>query len=495
METIIDFFSYPFAIRALMASGMVGIMCGMLGAFIVLRNMSLIGDALSHAILPGVVVGFLVAGYSIMGFFTGSVLAGLVAAVLITWIQRNVKTHEDAAIGIVFTSMFALGVMGISYLTHQEGVHLDLKDFLFGNVLGIGDQDLWLTFSVMLFTMICIAAFYRFLFITTFESVVARTLGFSVGTIHYFLMLLLAFAVVASLQSVGVILVVSMLITPASTAYLLTRRLQHMIILSGLIGLLAAVLGLLAAVWLETTPGPAMTVTATVLYGLAVLFAPDKGLVSRFWTRWSRRRRIFREDILKQAVRLSEQHELKESLLAEKLKIKPYQLRLPLARLISAGDFLRSEEGLELSEKGMKAGYQLIRAHRIWETYLVEKLGLSQDQIHDDAESREHLLPEAFLAEVSQSLGNPQFDPHGSPIPAPPSVQAASLLELAPGDRGRISLLQPDSAVRARLWELGLTRGATLERLENEAEGLQVKVGEVYIRVEVEFAQKVRVEK
>ncbi|MEM7655953.1 MAG: metal ABC transporter permease [Bacteroidota bacterium] len=117
MDTILEMFQYEFAVRALLASTMVGLMCGVLGCFIVLKNMSLIGDALSHAILPGVVVGFMIAGYSLVGFFTGSVLAGLIAAVFITWIQRNVKTQEDAAIGIVFTSLFALGVIGISNLT------------------------------------------------------------------------------------------------------------------------------------------------------------------------------------------------------------------------------------------------------------------------------------------------------------------------------------------------------------------------------------------
>ncbi|MCL4153417.1 UNVERIFIED_CONTAM: hypothetical protein GTU68_045229, partial [Idotea baltica] len=261
---------------------MVGIMCGVLGCFIVLRNMSLIGDALSHAILPGVVAGFLVAGYSVIGFFTGSVLAGLLAAVLITWIQRNVKTQEDAAIGIVFTSMFAIGVMGISWLTRQEGVHLDLKDFLFGNVLGISDQDLWMTFMVLCFTLVCVVAFYRFFFITTFESVVAQTIGISVSTVHYFLMLLLSFAVVASLQSVGVILVVAMLITPASTAYLLTYRMNRMVIIAGIVGFFSTTIGLLLAIVFETTPGPAMTVTATVLYLLAVLFSPKKGLINTY---------------------------------------------------------------------------------------------------------------------------------------------------------------------------------------------------------------------
>ena len=132
------------AMRALIASTMVGITCGILGAFIVLRNMSLIGDALSHSILPGVVIAFVILGYNTFGFFIGSVIAGLLSAVAITWIQQNIKTKNDAVIGIVFTAMFSIGVIGISSIS-RTGVHLDLKDFLFGNVLGVGNEDLYMT--------------------------------------------------------------------------------------------------------------------------------------------------------------------------------------------------------------------------------------------------------------------------------------------------------------------------------------------------------------
>lgn len=282
MEQLFVILQEEYALRALAASAMVGIVCGVLGCFLVLRNMALVGDALSHAILPGVVVGFWIMGHNVIGLFTGSVIAGLIAAVLITWIQRNVKTKEDAAIGIVFTTMFAAGVVGISWITRQQGVHLDLKDFLFGNILGISDNDLILTFLVMIFTLFCIIALYRYFFITTFGSVVANTLGISGSTMHYFLMLLLSFAVVASLQSVGVILVVAMLITPASTAFLLTHSLKWMLVIATITGLVSAISGLLLAIVWQTTPGPVMTLCATFLYLLAVFFSPSKGLVIKY---------------------------------------------------------------------------------------------------------------------------------------------------------------------------------------------------------------------
>ena len=238
-----NLFQYDYAIRALQASALVGLMCGILGCFIFLRNMALVGDALSHAILPGVVVGFLIAGQSVLAFFTGSVIAGLIAAFLITYIQTNVKSKEDAAIGVVFSTMFSLGVIGISILTRQEGVHLDLKDFLFGNVLAITPQDLWLTSLVALFVVFSSITLYRYLFISTFDPTLAKAMGVNTKVIHYFLMLLLSFTVVACMQSVGVILVVGMLIMPASTAYTLTKRLPFMLMISAGIGVTCTISG------------------------------------------------------------------------------------------------------------------------------------------------------------------------------------------------------------------------------------------------------------
>ena len=279
---ILEILQYEWAIRALIASSMIGVMCGILGVFIVLRNMSLIGDALSHAVLPCVVLGFVVAGYSVLGFFAGAVFAGIVTAILITWLQRNVPIKNDAAMGIVFTAMFSIGVMWISRISRQDGVHLDLKDFLFGNALGVSNEDLYLTGAITIFVILSVIVFYRYLFATTFQVVIAQTLGIPVKAVYYFLMLLLSLAIVASLKAVGVILVVSMLIAPAATALLLSDRLQKVVVLSAFIGLFSAIIGLLLAIKLETTPGPAMAVTGTMFFLLAVFFSPKKGLLFKY---------------------------------------------------------------------------------------------------------------------------------------------------------------------------------------------------------------------
>lgn len=492
MSTLFDILQQEWAIRALIASSLVGVMCGVLGSFIVLRNMSLVGDALAHAILPGVVFAFVLVGYSALGFFTGAVIAGLLTAVGITWIQHNVGTKNDAAIGIVFTAMFSIGVMGISWISRNEGVHLDLKDFLFGNVLGVANSDLYLTAGVTVYVVLSIMVFYRYLFVSTFQPVIAETMGIPVGLIHYFLMLLLSFAVVASLQTVGVILVVAMLITPASTALLLSNRLPVVIGLSAVIGLFAAVLGLLLAIIFDTTPGPAIVVTATLFYLVAVFFAPEKGLVFRFFRNRKLKHRIKLEDGLKEAYRLQQLGELTVDSLAGKLGTTPTSLQQIVQILRTKG--LLEKGDLKLTSIGVGEAEKLVRAHRLWETYLVTKIGLNNEQIHEEAERYEHLLPEALLDAVDQELGFPSTDPHGSPIPGKQGDPNFPLIRLGERELGRIAEHQASQYVMTQLWRLGLVPGASFLIEQKDKKEFLLKIDEKEIHLPISLARQINVE-
>ncbi len=275
----------PWAIKGLLASCIVGVTCGVLGCFLVLRNMSLIGDALSHAVLPGVVVSYMIFGNNDVGFFIGATIAGLLTSILITWIQQNVRTENDAAMGIVFTAMFAIGVIGISIISDRPGTHLDLDDFLFGQLLGVSSENLILTGMVGTFVILSIMVLFRQLFISTFQPIVAITMNVNVGYIHYFLMLLLSFAIVASLQTVGVILVVAMLVTPAATALLLADRLSTVLVIAGVVGLLASFLGWNTAIIIDIPPGPSIALMVFFFYLIAAVFAPKRGLLTRLLAR------------------------------------------------------------------------------------------------------------------------------------------------------------------------------------------------------------------
>lgn len=414
--SLFEILSEVWAIRAIIASSMVGLMCGVLGCFIVLRNMSLVGDALAHAILPGVVIAFLLVGYSALAFFAGAVVAGLVTAFLITWIQQQVKTKNDAAVGIVFTSMFSLGVILISRIARNDGVHLDLKDFLFGYALGVSDTDLMLTGLVMFYVLLSVAVFYRYLFASTFQDVVAQTMGIPVRLLHYFLMLLLSFAVVASLQTVGVILVVAMLITPAATALLLSQRLGRVLWIAGLIGMLSAIFGMVVAVWLNTPPGPAMALVATLFYLLTVVFAPRRGLVAKAWYRAQRRQLTVKEDILKRVFRQNQKHGSADAgQIREELGLGRAAWNRQISGLRTKD--LMDKNDLRLTDGGKLLAIKMVRAHRLWETYLNQEVGLTPDQIHAEAERLEHLLTDEMLDRVDEELGYPEMDPHGSRIP------------------------------------------------------------------------------
>lgn len=447
---------YEYIQRALMAATFVGISCGILGVFIVLRNMSLIGDALSHAVLPGIVVGFWIAGYSLIGFFTGAVIAGFLAAFLIGLIHQYLKTKEDAAIGIVFTAMFAIGVMGISYLSKQDGVHLDLKDFLFGNILGVSTNDLWLTGAICLYIIICISIFFRYFFIVSFQPTIASTLGISVNSLHYFLMLLLSFTVVASLQSVGVILVVAMLIIPASTAQMLTDRLRNMLVISAAFGTVAAVGGMLAAIYLETVPGPAMTLTSTALFLIVAFIAPEKGLLTKYLISRKRKQKIIEEDMIKFLVKQKKPVPLQNLLeLFQPLAPKSYTKQV-LKKLLQKNWIEKKGGIIQLLPEGLMHSFKLIRAHRLWETYQVKKMGLSEDRIHEMAEKYEHDLPKKLIDRIDISLGNPCFDPHGSPIP-PTMGKIVELNEMEKNQFGILSLQENSPEILLKLQQKSFT--------------------------------------
>lgn len=480
------------AIRALVASSMVGISCGLIGCFIVLRNMSLVGDALSHAILPGVFFAFLLVGYSPLGFFAGAVVAGLVTAFAITWIQNNVPTKADAAVGIVFIAMFSIGVIGITWLSNQGGVHLELNGFLFGSVLGVSDVDVWLTVLIALLTAGSFLALYRYLFITTFQPTIASTMGISVQAVYYFLMLMLSLAVVSALNTVGVILVIAMLITPASTALLLTDKLKLVLVTSALLGVLSAIAGLLTAIVLDIPPGPAMVLVATLLYIMAVVLAPEKGLLVKSYRSLEQKRKIIKEDIIRQVIKREDGLAVSE--LSDRLGYSTHKVRQYVDRMMRQG-MVATKDPVTLSVKGREMGNNLVRAHRLWESYQVSTMGLSQEQIHDEADRLEHYLTRKMLDDVDIKLGFPQTDPHGSPIPQMGVVPESPLLNLQPRAKARIAAQQISDQVESDLWELGLMPKTQFVVSGIGSDHVTIRLATESVRIPADLARLINVDR
>jgi ABC-type Mn2+/Zn2+ transport system permease subunit/Mn-dependent DtxR family transcriptional regulator len=452
----------------------------------------LIGDALSHAILPGIFVSFLLVGYSTIGFFTGSVIAGLLTAVAITWIQQNVSTKNDAAIGIVFTAMFSIGVIGISWISQEKGAHLDLKDFLFGNVLGISTEDLIITAVVLVYTVVSVIVFFRYLFITTFQATIAQTMGISVKTIHYFLMLLLSFAVVSALRSVGVILVVAMLITPASTALLLSNRLQKVMVISAIIGLVSAVMGMILAIIFNTTPGPVMVIFVTLLFLIVAIIAPEKGFLPKYLAKTNQSNKIIREDIIKYIFKNKDKTSVSD--LMNLLDQSKYRVTKHLKRLIKMDLVNFDGSSAQLSFVGKKEANKLVRAHRLWETYQVDKMGLSEQQIHNEAERFEHLLSDEILDEVDEKLGYPELDPHGSPIPRKLVESKNALFFKDIKKKYRISVSQVNSDIESELWELGIMPEEMIILDHKTKNYVQIIVGNKTHKISKDIAESISVE-
>lgn len=263
IELLTSPLQYPFMVRGLAAAIMVGIVCAVVGTYVVLRGMAFFGDALAHAILPGIAIGYLVGGGARQPLFWWALLTAVISALGIGAISRSTKIKEDTAIGIIFAGMFALGVALISTVRSYTA---DLAHFLFGNVLGVSSSDLWLTGILGGLILLAIVIFYKEFLVLSFDPILATTLRLPVRLLDFFLMILIALAIVVSLQTVGVALMVAMLVTPAATAYLLTRRLPVMMVLAAMIASLSGVIGLYLSFYLSIASGAAIVLTCTAIF-------------------------------------------------------------------------------------------------------------------------------------------------------------------------------------------------------------------------------------
>lgn len=273
MTALWEPFALGFMQRGLAAGLLVGLSCSVLGTYVVWRGMAFIGDALAHTILPGIVVSFL-NGWSL---FWGALVAGVLTALGIGWLTRRGEVQEDTAIGIVFSGAFALGILLLSTVNSYR----DLTHILFGNILGVSSADVGAIAGVTGVVLLAVALFYKELLVTSFDPGHAAVIGLSPDHVRYGLLVVLALAIVTGIQTVGVVLVSALLVTPAATAALLTDQLPRMMLLAAAISALATVVGLLASYYGDVSSGAAIVLTCTAAFALAFLFAPQRGYLAR----------------------------------------------------------------------------------------------------------------------------------------------------------------------------------------------------------------------
>lgn len=267
-EFIDGLLNFHFLQNALITALVVGIVGGAVGCFIILRGMSLMGDAISHAVLPGVAISFILG----INFFIGAIVFGLLASTIITYIKSNSIIKSDTAIGITFSSFLALGIILIGIANSST----DLFHILFGNILAVQDLDMWITIAVALLVLATITIFFRPLLLTSFDPILAKSIGVKVTFYHYLLMVILTLVAVTAMQSVGTILIVALLITPAATAYLYANSLKTMILLSSGFGALASVLGLFIGYSFNIAAGSSIVLTSALLFLISFFIVPKQ---------------------------------------------------------------------------------------------------------------------------------------------------------------------------------------------------------------------------
>lgn len=423
-----------------------GILCAvsasLVGNFLVLRKASMLGDAISHAVLPGLALAFLATGSrQSLPMFIGAALVGILTAVMTQWIRDSGKVDEGASMGVVFTSLFALGLVLI--VRGADTVDLDPSCVLYGaieltpldttrlNTIGFGAIEVprvVITLGIVtMINLVFVILFFKELQVTSFDPAFAATAGFPSKRVHYLLMTLVAVTAVASFESVGNILVVAMFIVPPAAARLMTDRLPVMIFFSVLIGSLAASVGHWSAVTVprmfgfsSVSTAGMIAVVSGVIFAMAVVFSPKQGLLVRYFRGLRLELSILRDDVLGFLFRLQEKDPNATATgeqIAGCLHANPLRVRLILFREQRCGHLTSDAGGYRLSASGQQSAVNLVRAHRLWEQYLVDQTGMGNEKIHDHAERFEHIADKRIRDALERETQYPESDPHGTPIP------------------------------------------------------------------------------
>jgi len=273
LHWLLDPLGFEFMRNALMVGILVGILCPVVGTYLIVQRMALLGDVMAHAVLPGLAIAF----FWRINILIGAFISGLISAFLIAWIRSQTRIKVDAAMALIFSSFFALGVLLITLLRNK----LDLDSFLFGDILGVTQGDVSRTASITLIVLILIRLFYKELLFYTFDRLGAQAIGLPINGIYLGLMSAVTLTIIASMQTVGVVLVVALLVGPATTAYLLVKELHQMMGLGALLGVVASLIGMYTSYYLNVPSGPCIVLISFGFFVLAVLFSPSQGLLTR----------------------------------------------------------------------------------------------------------------------------------------------------------------------------------------------------------------------
>lgn len=421
--------------QAYLATIIFAIAAGLLGSFVVVRRVALVGETLAHAILPGIVLGFIACYYLQLDrnpwvIFSCASLVGLLSMAIVHLIGRTTRIKPDTALGVVLAGFFGIGLAMVSSLRQHYDASASIESFIFGRIATISLEDVIAMTVVTTIMLLVLFVLLRPLLVLSFDKGFAFSLGYPIQFLDFLFYSMLTMTIVVSMQAMGVIMVSAMLITPAASAYLLTHKLSKMIGLAIGFAVAAAVIGCYLSIninvgeYRNLPTGALITLIASLGFAITYIAAPRHGVVAKYLQQQRRKKRIRRENTLKAIYKLLEENGFRsDSVSLTQLCSQNNKHQLPVKKEINAlTDNLLAVANdnmskISLTSAGWKRATEIIRIHRLWELYLINQANYSSNHVHDDAEKIEHVVSPEIMAKLEQELNFPKLDPHGKPIP------------------------------------------------------------------------------
>lgn len=429
MNEIIDFLllTEPNTRYVVLGSILLGASSAIVGCFTFLQKRALVGDAVAHSVLPGVCGAFLMAGTKNPLFLIlGAFVSGWLSIICMNLITRYSKLKEDTAVALILSVFFGFGVMLLTYIQQSGNASQSgLESFLFGKAAALVGSDVWVFGGLAALMLLLVGLFYKEFIIVIFHKSFAQTIGLPIVAIEILLTTLTVLAVVVGIQSVGVVLMAAMLVTPAAAARFWTDKLHKMLFIAAGFGALAAIGGAFVSyIQTQMPTGPWIVLVASAIAMISFFFAPKKGIVARRRRQYLYKKQILEENILKAIYHIAEKSndKTKKSIssfedIEFQRHFKPVLLKKSLKKLTRKDFIEKTQNGWQLTEKGNQKAKRLVKLHRLWELYLTEFVRLAPDHVHEAAEALEHILTPEIEAQLEARLKYPQKDPHNREIP------------------------------------------------------------------------------
>ena len=428
METLIEFltFKYPNIKYVVFGTILLSVSSAVVGCFTFIKKKSLVGDVVSHAVLPGICIAFLASGSKDpFLLIIGAFISGWISIIVMDAIIINTKIKEDAATGLSLSVFFGIGILLMTYIQHSGNASQSgLDTFLFGKAASLVGIDL-IAFSIIaVLVLIVVFLFYKEFKLISFDPNFARSIGVPIKRMEIVLTSVTVLAVVTGIQAVGVVLMAAMLITPASAARFWTNRLSRMLILAAIFGAFSGISGAFISYSTPSMPtGPWMVMILSIIALFSFFLAPQRGILINQWNRITIQRKLLEENLLKTFFKIGEVsgdyfQKVDENDIRLIRNFSSSQLKRGLRKLSSNGYIQKIGSQWELSKVGHEKGRRITRLHRLWELYLTKYLRIAPDHVHEDADTIEHVITPELEKRLEKLLDYPTTDPHQSTIPA-----------------------------------------------------------------------------